>query len=176
MARRVSLPKGARKASTTPYEVGSIGPSQDPEAAAVRKKRMEDRRKSKLEALRASATSRGRNKTGIGALIGIGALAAGGGLMAEQIRARRREQAFDEFQRVQRKMALDQMAEQSARASLESSIERNLQNVERFAPDVYASIAAGRRLPQGAVVLGGEKRVDLLQELGRSMAEGQFSR
>jgi len=68
------------------------------------------------------------------------------------------------------------MAEQSARASLESSIERNLQNVERFAPDVYASIAAGRRLPQGAVVLGGEKRVDLLQELGRSMAEGQFSR
>jgi hypothetical protein len=57
---------------------------------------------------------------------------------------------------------------------MEFSIQQNLANLERSAPDLYATVAAGRRLPQGAVVLGGGKRVDLLQELGRSMAEGQF--
>jgi hypothetical protein len=43
-----------------------------------------------------------------------------------------------------------------------------------FEPAIYTAVSAGRKLPQGAVVLGGQPRVDLLQELGRSMAEGQF--
>jgi hypothetical protein len=37
------------------------------------------------------------------------------------------------------------------------------------------SVAAGRRLPTGAVVLGGENRQDLLNELGRAMSDGRFS-
>jgi len=59
-------------------------------------------------------------------------------------------------------------------AGLESSIQTNLQRLQMEAPELYMRVAAGRRLPQGAVVLGGEKRDDLLQELGRSMSEGQI--
>jgi hypothetical protein len=36
-------------------------------------------------------------------------------------------------------------------------------------------MASGRLLPQGAVVIGGAPRSDLLNELGMAMANGQFN-
>lgn len=42
------------------------------------------------------------------------------------------------------------------------------------APHVAAQIMAGRRLPKGAVVIGGTPRVDLMQEMAMSMGQGQF--
>lgn len=61
-------------------------------------------------------------------------------------------------------------------ASYESSINMNLQRLAQSAPELYASVAAGRKLPQGGVAIGGAPRQDLLNELGRAMADGRFSR
>jgi hypothetical protein len=55
------------------------------------------------------------------------------------------------------------------------SINDNLAQLQAQAPDLYMSVAAGRRLPQGAVVIGGNPRQDLLQQLGMSMSNGDFN-
>ena len=137
------------------------------------------RRTAKLDALRAQA-SKGRmakrvgisaGLSGLAALAGLGSVSLVGGLRSRQIR----EKALEDFKRTQRQMVLDQMSEQSQRTALQDSIDRNLQTVQQKAPDLYMQVMAGRRLPQGAVVLGGERRTDLLQELGRAMAEGRFT-
>ena len=46
------------------------------------------------------------------------------------------------------------------------NIDRTLAQLQREAPDIYNNVAAGRQLPDGAVVIGGQRRNDLLQELG----------
>ena len=43
------------------------------------------------------------------------------------------------------------------------------------APHLYNQILAGRTLPQGAVVLGGNPRTDLLEQLAYGMASGQLN-
>jgi hypothetical protein len=113
---------------------------------------------------------------GLGALAGIGAIATGAGLVRQRMQKDRTEAALMDFYDSQRRDALAQQVEQVKRQSLERSIDQNLRNVALFEPAIYTAVSAGRKLPQGAVVLGGEPRVDLLQELGRSMAEGQFGR
>lgn len=85
------------------------------------------------------------------------------------------EQALAEVREAQRNRVLSQMAGDARRESLQRSIQMNLARIAQSEPELYAQIQAGRRLPQGAVVIGGEPRNDLLQELGRSMAEGQFT-
>jgi len=45
----------------------------------------------------------------------------------------------------------------------------NLERLRTQAPDIYASVMAGKNLPQGAIVLGGQQRQDLLQELAGYM-------
>jgi len=169
--RKKPIPKGATEASDTPYDPRTMGPRLDPA-----------RRERKLEAIRANhpgirhrANRRQRNALIALATLGAAAgTAVGSGLVRRAVQRPIEEAAFLDFQRGQREIALQEMADQAARKSMEFSIQQNLANLERSAPDLYATVAAGRRLPQGAVVLGGGKRVDLLQELGRSMAEGQF--
>lgn len=117
-----------------------------------------------------------RNKTklttgGLTALTGLGMLGAA------RINASRKvneSQAVDE-ELNRRKTVLADMAGLVRSQSLEASIQANLAEVQRQSPFLYNQVAAGRVLPQGAVVLGGRTRQDLLQELGRSMSEGQFS-
>jgi hypothetical protein len=67
------------------------------------------------------------------------------------------------------------LAEDARAESYDDAINRNLQRIQQNAPDLYMAVAAGRRLPTGAVVLGGAPRTDLLQDLGRSMADGQYN-
>ena len=74
-----------------------------------------------------------------------------------------------------RESILADLVGQSKEQALRASIQANLQRVQQQSPFLYNQVAAGRVLPQGAVVLGGRTRQDLLQELGRSMSEGQFS-
>lgn len=108
---------------------------------------------------------------GIAALVGL--------VVAKKRKERETEiltqQALAEVRKAQRDRVLAQMAGESKRASLQQSIQMNLARIQQSEPALYAQIQAGRRLPQGAVVIGGEPRNDLLQELGRSMAEGQFN-
>ena len=75
----------------------------------------------------------------------------------------------------QRQMQMNALVEDAKADSYEDAITRNLQRIQQNAPDLYMAVAAGRRLPTGAVVLGGTQRTDLLQDLGRSMSDGQYS-
>jgi hypothetical protein len=58
---------------------------------------------------------------------------------------------------------------------LENSINENLMRLQSESPDLYARVSAGRVLPQGAVVIGGAPRQDLLQQLGMSMSNNEFA-
>lgn len=111
----------------------------------------------------------------LAALAGLGGLAGMAGYAYGEVERATAEDAFREFRRNQRQQVINQMADQAGRQSLQAAIDSNLRRVAQADPAMYAQVMAGRRLPQGAVVLGGEQRTDLLQELGRAMAEGQFS-
>ena len=63
---------------------------------------------------------------------------------------------MDREQRIQRKMADNE-------AALAASD-----------PTLYNNVLAGRKLPRGAVRIGGQPRRDLMERLTRLMAEGQF--
>lgn len=112
-------------------------------------------------------------KMGLGAA-GIGLLA--GAFIKSKIDERR---ADEKRQLLLQKQARDDliglMGRREYKQSLEADIQRNLQNLQMKAPDLYMRVAAGRVLPQGAVVIGGAPRTDLLNELGMAMANGQFS-
>lgn len=84
--------------------------------------------------------------------------------------------AIYDLEASERQGRMNRLTEQARAMSYEDSIQRNLLNLQRQAPDLYASVAAGRALPQGGVVIGGAPRQDLLNELGRAMSEGRFSR
>jgi hypothetical protein len=123
----------------------------------------------------------GRNKLKYGGVAALAALGAGPG----KIVAERMMGVDDES--LQRKALSDLMASradaeqrqlvrQAQANSIEQSIQGNLMRLQQSAPDIYAAVAAGRKLPQGAVVIGGSPRQDLLNELGRAMSDGRFSR
>lgn len=75
------------------------------------------------------------------------------GLVAMQRLLRARQ---EREQRLQRKMAENE-------AALAASN-----------PTLYNNVLAGRKLPRGAVRIGGQPRRDLMERLTRLMAEGQF--
>lgn len=108
---------------------------------------------------------------GLAALAGLG---IGKGIDTYRTNQARLEDERDtELQR--RESVLAGLVAESKAQSLDAAIQANLAEVQRQSPFLYNQVAAGRVLPQGAVVLGGRTRQDLLQELGRSMSEGQFS-
>jgi len=50
----------------------------------------------------------------------------------------------------------------------------NMARVMQFAPDLAQSLMAGRELPLDAVVIGGQPRMDLMEQVARDMAMGRF--
>lgn len=54
--------------------------------------------------------------------------------------------------------------------SLIEQVEQNTHRIMRQKPDVAQQILAGRRLPRGAVVIGGQPRTDLLEQVALAMA------
>jgi hypothetical protein len=121
----------------------------------------------------------GRNIGGTrGALMGLGALGGGalvGGLIREgSAEADAMERNREDFRRQARQDILDMMGRREYKESVQMGIEQNLARLQANAPDLYMRAAAGRILPQGAVVIGGVPRTDLLNELGMAMSNGQF--
>lgn len=108
---------------------------------------------------------------GLTALAGLGVVKA--------VSSYRNNQRLQEIQldseHDRRESILADLVNQSKEQALRTAIQDNLMRVQQQSPFLYNQVAAGRVLPQGAVVLGGRTRQDLLQELGRSMSEGQFS-
>ena len=70
-------------------------------------------------------------------------------------------------------MYLSQIERQMKKQQLERSTAQNAARLAATAPHLYNQILAGRQLPQGAVVLGGQPRTDLLEQLSYGMAMGQ---
>ena len=122
----------------------------------------------------------GKNIGGMrGGLAGLGAL-AGGALLGKGIEAfgeRREEEAQRQemLRRQARQDMLDMLGRKEQKQAVQMSINDNLAKLQQTAPDLYMRVASGRLLPQGAVVIGGVPRQDLLNQLGMAMSNGQFS-
>lgn len=170
---------------------GSIGPDVAPFAAAQLEKQRAGmkartaertkRKEAKIAALKEQGAKRVRRRVGA---VGLGALAAIGGVVGTKaaMRAARVDEesllsrALFDIQAQERTDRLNAVTQQAQAESYEDSIQRNLARIQQYAPELYMQVAAGRRLPQGAVVLGGAPRQDLLNELGRAMSDGRFAR
>lgn len=165
------------------------GPEPTPE---FNKKALEDFKQEMIERRDAIRTRRGAQIAGIkgarkmrkvakvGGLAALAALGTGfaynralkaTGNTDEQLM----NKALFDLMAQQRQSQLGGLVEEAKADSYQDAIDRNLQRIQQYAPDLYMSVAAGRRLPTGAIVLGGSQRTDLLQDLGRSMADGQYN-
>jgi hypothetical protein len=61
-------------------------------------------------------------------------------------------------------------ATQERSRAVRESIRRNIAIIAQTNPQLYNELVVGRRLPRGAVVLGGTPRKDLLEEVATMMA------
>ena len=122
----------------------------------------------------------GKNIGGMrGGLAGLGAL-AGGALIGKAIQGfgedqEREERRQEMLRRQARQDMLDMLGRKEQKQAVQMSINDNLAKLQQTAPDLYMRVASGRLLPQGAVVIGGVPRQDLLNQLGMAMSNGQFS-
>lgn len=65
-------------------------------------------------------------------------------------------------------------ADQLQQRRLERDMAENAARLAALAPDVYNRVLAGRMLPRGAQVFGGQPDTQMLQELTYGMSTGQF--
>lgn len=61
-------------------------------------------------------------------------------------------------------------------ARMERALAQNQARLAQANPTLYTSVMAGRKVPTGAVVLGGRPRTDLMRELAASMDSGAFQK
>jgi len=189
--KTVKMPKGigATKAPVTsrvplgpepPAGMLPLDPAVDPAAKAFYKRRS-DQKEKRLKQIEGLKGKRRNRRIAAGAGVGALALLGGNALKNSIMRSmgatdeQLMQKALADLQAQQQRQELNGLVQQAQTSSYQDSIQRNLQNMQRYAPDLYMSVAAGRRLPTGAVVLGGENRQDLLNELGRAMSDGRFS-
>lgn len=157
-----------------------LDPAVDPAAKAFYKRRSDQKAK-RLKQIEGLKGKRRNRRIAAGAGVGALALLGGNALKNSIMRSmgatdeQLMQTALADLQAQQQRQELNGLVQQAQTSSYQDSIQRNLQNMQRYAPDLYMSVAAGRRLPTGAVVLGGENRQDLLNELGRAMSDGRFS-
>ena len=82
-----------------------------------------------------------------------------------------------EFQRslqAQQQMALAERVQRRKKERLDRLTQENAANIAVQNPHLFQEILAGRELPRDAVVLGGRPRTDLLKEVARNMAAGNY--
>lgn len=65
------------------------------------------------------------------------------------------------------------MADRARADRMRKATMQNAMLLAQMRPDLAAQLLAGRRLPRGGVVFGGQPRMDLLAEAGRMMGEPQ---
>lgn len=86
--------------------------------------------------------------------------------------SRLEELTDDEYARSREAMQMG-VAARLEKARMEEMVQRNIAIVAQRSPHLYAQVMAGRILPQGAVVLGGVPRTDLMEELAYSMGTSE---
>lgn len=114
-----------------------------------------------------------------GIALALGAL-AGGAVIGSNLKSEReaeeeRKRRLAAAEAAARRDMLDVLGRREYKQTIKDSINENLGRLRAQAPDIYMRMASGRLLPQGAVVIGGAPRSDLLNELGMAMANGQFN-
>jgi len=110
---------------------------------------------------------------GMGILGGIGksvqgALGTGnvGRLQSPELRAQMMMASNESGQR----MLAAGRARQKKYEALQKRMGQSLARLAASSPQTYQQVMTGRQLPQGAVVLGGQPRVDLMEDLALRMA------
>lgn len=82
--------------------------------------------------------------------------------------------SFDEKLRIANRAAMTARADSMQMARLQGDNAYNTAALAGLFPDRFQEIMAGRRLPQGAVVIGGTPRVDLMSEIAMGMSTGKY--
>jgi len=70
----------------------------------------------------------------------------------------------------QGRMRAEQIGAQQQRSQVERELASQAAKLAAVNPHLYNQIMAGRRLPQGAVILGGQPRTDLMEQIASGMA------
>lgn len=70
----------------------------------------------------------------------------------------------------------ERVAKLLEQARMERTLAQNQARLAQANPTLYTSVMAGRKVPTGAVVLGGRPRTDLMRELAASMDSGAFQK
>lgn len=74
----------------------------------------------------------------------------------------------------QRRLQQAERARMQREARIQRLTAENMMRIQQYAPHLAAKLLAGRDLPNGAVVIGGQKRMDLFEGVAREMAEGKY--
>ena len=110
-----------------------------------------------------AAPTAGFLATDIAAPIGGGLLGASGYTEYSQ------KQALKEQYDIFAEQRSNQVANQLRNKRIEEMVQRNMDIVAQYNPQLYNQVMAGKVLPKGAVVLGGPRRQDLMEELAYMM-------
>lgn len=128
--------------------------------------------KIKLASLRSSLPS-GKKVAGGAALAGLAALMVRKGFSTGAPNMASVEAQVRQAERERRGRQLADIFEQ---ARMERALAQNQARLAQANPTLYTSVMAGRKVPTGAVVLGGRPRTDLMRELAASMDSGAFQK
>lgn len=90
--------------------------------------------------------------------------------IAAQVSGNRYSQSIQDAANFQ----LEAARQQAKIERLQQTMALNTARLAQAEPHLYNEVLAGRRLPQGAVVLGGNPRTDLLSEMALRMSTGGF--
>lgn len=82
----------------------------------------------------------------------------------------------EEEDSARQRSASARIAELLEQARMERALAQNQARLAQANPTLYTSVMAGRKVPTGAVVLGGRPRTDLMRELAASMDSGAFQK
>jgi hypothetical protein len=109
-------------------------------------------------------------------MMALAALLAGAGVAKAVRRPDDRSDLEEAVSVAMRRAKGEQVARLLEQSRMERAITQNQARLAQANPTLYTSVMAGRKVPTGAVVLGGRPRTDLMRELAASMDSGAFQK
>ena len=109
-------------------------------------------------------------------MMALAALLAGAGVAKAVRRPDDRSDLEEAVNVAMRRAKGEQVARLLEQSRMERAITQNQARLAQANPTLYTSVMAGRKVPSGAVVLGGRPRTDLMRELAASMDSGAFQK
>lgn len=127
-----------------------------------------------LKAKAPIALGAGAGLGAFGMVTGLGGPVVGG--LFDDLRGETERSAIEQV-RMTSQENLQSRLKQMEDVRIQERNDRNLARIQQSSPHMFQQVMTGRVLPQGAVVLGGGAREDLLQELATYMGslQGQDS-